>query len=95
MKKALIIRAEGDSMEPSLRSGDVMLVDMRRKKAAGHKIYVIRRDGELLAKRLQVQHDRSVLIISDNKVWETEVIPPSDSDTIDIVGEVVWVCRRL
>lgn len=89
-----IIRVEGDSMVPTLSHGDDIMVD---GGDGAHRlrdgIYVLRRDGVLLVKRLATSARGSVAIVSDNSVYPTEHdVPVAD---IDIVGRVLWTGRRL
>lgn len=90
-----IIRVEGDSMVPTLGHGDDIMVDAAdAADRLRDGIYVLRRDGLLLVKRLATSAVRGrVTIISDNPVY------PREADVsvaaITIVGRVVWAGRRL
>jgi phage repressor protein C with HTH and peptisase S24 domain len=90
-----VIQVEGDSMEPTLANGDDILVD--RGDAADRVrdgVYVLRVDGALLVKRLAVNPvARRVSIRSDNLAypdWDD-----CDPASIDLIGRVVWVGRKL
>lgn len=48
-----MIFAQGDSMMPTIEGGDSLLVDHARKEIYDGKIYCVRIDGQLYAKRLQ------------------------------------------
>jgi phage repressor protein C with HTH and peptisase S24 domain len=90
-----VIRVQGDSMRPTLSDGDDILVD--RSAAARPPrdgIYVLRRDGTLLVKRLAVGPAAGRLaILSDNPDYPNW--PDCDPADLDLVGRVVWVGRRL
>lgn len=89
-----IIRVEGDSMVPTLSHGDDIMVDgSDGADRLRDGIYVLRRDGVLLVKRLACSARGSVAIVSDNKVYPTERDVPVAE--IDIVGRVLWTGRRL
>lgn len=64
-----LIKVDGDSMEPTLLSGDLVLVDHSRITIAPQGgIYAISIDSEIMNKCLQVLHPQNKLrIISDNK----------------------------
>jgi phage repressor protein C with HTH and peptisase S24 domain len=89
-----LIRVDGDSMEPTLMDGDLVLVDRGRNfvdPAGG--IYAITIDDESAVKRLQPIFPSSRMrIISDNPVY-----PPieADPDQIRISGKVIWFGREL
>lgn len=87
-----LIHVEGDSMEPTLRAGDVILVDHRRSQPDREGIYVIRMDDTLLVKRLQLQPGGRITAISDNISYK-----PFDlalTDGLAVIGRVVWAGRR-
>ena len=91
--KMSLIRVYGDSMEPSLESGDLVLVDRGRNyvDAAGG-IYAVALDNEIMIKRIQVGPEKRIRIISDNEKYETIEADPED---ITINGKVVWYGREL
>ncbi len=88
--KVLTLLASGDSMEPSIRAGDVLMVDRAQQRLVKDAIYIIRQNNLLYVKRVQRLYDGSVRISSDNKAYAEEVIPRTDLDCLEIVGRVVW-----
>ncbi len=90
-----LIRVEGDSMVPTLRDGDDIMVDSGdAADRLRDGIYVLRRDEMLLVKRLACALATGcVAIISDNPAYPTESsIPVAE---LDIVGRVLWTGRRV
>lgn len=86
------IRVEGDSMAPTLADGDDILVDRAAPLRDG--IYVLRIDDALNVKRVAVNPvPGRVAISSDNPAYPSW--PDCDLSTIDVIGRVVWVGRRL
>lgn len=94
-KKIALVTVMGDSMEPTLREGDLVLLDQRDRSMKNDAIYVVRRDEDLVAKRLQRGFDGSVTIKNDNAAYEDIKIPLEQADQLSIVGRVVWSGRRL
>ena len=84
--------AKGDSMEPSINDGDMLLIDTNQRGLGQDDIYVIRSDDALMVKRLQRGFDNKVLIISDNPRYKEQSIPTQD---LDIIGRVVWIGHTL
>ena len=86
-----VIEVEGDSMEPTLRDGDEILVDRTpRQLRAG--IHVIRLDDVLLVKRLETGPGGTLRVISDNAAYPRMERAAQD---IEVVGRVVWKGGRL
>lgn len=85
----------GDSMVPALSDGDEILVE-RIDGQIGHRpragIYVIRREGMLLVKRLDYLREGRVTVISDNRAY-----PPEDAaiDEVEVIARVVWKGGRV
>lgn len=84
----------GDSMEPTLRSGDTVLIDTLIQSPREDAIYVLRYDGVLQAKRLRVDPvNRLVSIISENPLYPPLInVNPAD---IHVAGRVIWIGRRV
>lgn len=92
-----LIYVEGDSMEPDLRAGDIILIDHTDTSARREGIYVIRMDGALLVKQLQRLPGSTVKVISRNPAYEPFTVTASeieDTSSFAVVGRVVWACRR-
>lgn len=91
-----LIRVSGDSMEPTLRAGDVILIDVRSCHPDREGIYIMRLDGMLLVKRLQALPGGKLKVSSDNAAFDSWTVSKTDvgSDLV-IVGRVVWSGRRL
>lgn len=81
---------QGDSMEPTLLRGDVVLVDPKNKNPQTGGLYAVNIAGSLAIRRLMPSVNESLIMICDNKVY------PSDTSSKDcIIGKVVWYARSL
>lgn len=92
-----LIYVEGDSMEPDLRAGDIILVDHTDTTARREGIYVIRMDDALLVKQLQRLPGGQIEVISRNPAYKPFTVDAStlnDPGDFVVVGRVVWACRR-
>lgn len=89
-----IIRVQGDSMEPTLMSGDIVLVDHGRNFIdPWGGIYALVSDSRIMIKRLQVlSHIGKIRVISDNQKYEPYVVSP---DQLVINGKVIWFGREI
>ena len=90
-----LISVIGDSMEPTLSEGDVVLLDMTTKGVMDGSIYALQLNGGLLVKRIQRKLDGSIVVKPDNPRYDTEIISEDSADLLKIIGRVVWVGRRL
>jgi len=90
-----IIRVEGDSMAPTLSSGDDILVDLADgPERLRDGIYVLRVDGTLLVKRLAIHPvGRRVTVQSDNPAYGD--LPDCGLDEIECIGRVIWTGRKI
>lgn len=81
-----IVKAVGDSMQPTINDGDFVFVDISSQSMGSDGIYVLSGETGLSVKRLQNDYNGNVTIISDNKLYNARPIPMSD---IHILGRVV------
>ena len=79
------IRASGDSMEPTIKDGDVIFVEPFVGDFANNRVYIIKRQDDVFVKRLKKEGD-AFEIISDNP----DYLPCKlKNDEIQIIGKVV------
>lgn len=94
-KNLVLISAIGDSMEPTLRAGDLLLIDRSTAMVKQDAIYAFATNGELRVKRMQLKIDGSVVVKSDNPQYEAEFLTSEQIASLRIVGRVVWSGRRM
>ncbi len=89
-----LIKVQGDSMEPTLSSGDLVLVNHSRTVVLPQGgIYAIAIDDEIMIKRIQpLFHEKKLKIISDNSRYETIEVDPVQ---IRINGRAIWYGREI
>ena len=88
----ILVDAAGDSMEPTINDGDMVLVHTRiGDDFEDGKVYAIRYNDELRVKRLFHRHDGGIVIRSDNHGrFPDEPVPPDSLEHIEVLGSVVW-----
>lgn len=84
----------GDSMEPTLRQRDVILID-RSTTNVSDGVFVISLDGQLMVKRLQRQSSNQILVISDNSAYPSIVLQYDRINDLRVCGCVKWVGRTI
>ncbi|WOE81570.1 LexA family transcriptional regulator [Pseudomonas protegens] len=86
--------AKGYSMEPTIRDGDVVLIDEAQTEPRDRYIYaVLKPSGELTIKRLVQTMSGSWIICSDNedkRQYPNEVANNNEIRDLEIVGRIVW-----
>lgn len=79
------IRASGDSMEPTIKDGDVIFVEPFAGDFANNRVYIIKRQDDVFVKRLK-KEPTGYEIISDNP----DYLPYKLKDNeLTIIGRVV------
>ena len=95
-KNLVLVHSMGDSMEPTIRSGDLLLVDRSKAKMRGDGIYLINLDDGLMVKRVEWLLGGSVVIRGDNTAVSSEqILPATDLEKLHILGRVVWVGSKI
>ncbi|MBF0238920.1 MAG: helix-turn-helix transcriptional regulator [SAR324 cluster bacterium] len=90
-----LLTVQGDSMEPTIREGDLLLVDLHQNQVLRDGIYVVRMDDVLMAKRVQRGHNGQVHIISDNRAYKEFIIAKHETEAFQILGRVIWFGRQV
>lgn len=86
----------GESMEPTLRSGDLILVYTADSKMQYDAIYAFRMSGGLLVKRVQHVPGGTVVLRSDNSAYTAvELDPATMAEDFQVLGRVVWFGREI
>ena len=88
-----MIFASGDSMTPTIEGGDSLLIDLSKREVYDGRIYCVRIEGQLYAKRLQKIPPYQIKVISDNKEkydpFYVDFSKNLDYD-FEIIGEIRW-----
>lgn len=84
-----IITALGDSMEPEIRDGDAVFIDVTDRETLRDGIYLLVVDGEAYIKRVQKLIGKKIALLSTNKAYkDIEVNLDSDIE-IRVLGRVI------
>ena len=95
-QNAALLSVRGDSMEPTLSSGDWIMADTSDRDISTAGIFVIGIDGATMVKRLMRRSDGSVMVISDNQaLYPPEIITAAEADSFRVIGRVKWHARTL
>lgn len=101
-RELALVQVCGDSMEPTLKEGDLLLLDRRgftqpglSRHVRSDAVYVLLREDALVVKRLQFGFDGSVTIQSDNPAYGVQILSSDKLASLQVMGRVVWVGRRM
>lgn len=91
----VIIEVQGDSMEPTLRTGDRVMIDTKDRNPAQPGIFCLWDSDRTVVKRVEkvpASEPVTLRLKSDNPLHDTyEVL----AELVHIVGRVVWFARRM
>lgn len=89
----LVARGEGESMEPTLRDGDIVLIDTSQKEIRHQdRIWAVAFGDLGSIKRIRRMPGGSFLILSDNPAVQPQAAAEQD---MHVIGRVVWIGRKI
>ena len=86
LKNIEAINVSGDSMEPTFSYNDIVFINREKKDLGRGGIFTLRTEAGLFIKRIQKRIDGKIDIISDNDVYSTQTLDPSE---VEVIGRVV------
>lgn len=94
-KRARIIEVRGDSMEPTLWSGDRVMIDLGDRSLSQEGVFALW-DGDGVAvkrlERVRPSDPPTLRLISDNpRHRAVELL----AEEVNVIGRVVWVARKM
>ena len=81
------VRVSGNSMEPTLRDGDLAIVETCADLHPESEVYVLRVNDEVLIKRVS-RIGASLRIVSDNENYPSVTYGPEDDINIEMLARV-------
>jgi SOS-response transcriptional repressor LexA len=91
-KNSVLLDVMGDSMEPTLRNGDTILIDRSDREVHDGLIYLVGFQQQLLVKRL-FRDIAGLVLRSDNAAYRETLIPPEYMDDFTVFGRMRWMAR--
>jgi phage repressor protein C with HTH and peptisase S24 domain len=92
----VLMRVTGDSMEPEIRHGDMVLIDRGKTQIYGHALYAVGVNDEIYIKEVETLPGRRLVLRSLNSRYNPiEVDLREDlANSVRIIGRVLWWCRE-
>jgi phage repressor protein C with HTH and peptisase S24 domain len=85
-----LVLVVGDSMYPTFKPSDILLIDLSQKSFSGDGVYALNVNGVCSIKRIQFFISGSIRVSSDNGVYAPQEIRKGDLENIIVIGRVVW-----
>lgn len=89
------VYAHGDSMSPTIKDGEIVLIDTSATEIRSDYAYALRMDGELRIKRLTRRGPGTLLVRSDNPTFRDELVEVKDLADFEVLGRVLSVYNRV
>lgn len=92
----VLMKVHGDSMEPDICHGDMVLIDQGKIRIYGHAIYAVGVNEEIYVKQVETLPGSRMILRSLNERYAPiEVDLRGDmADSVRIIGKVIWWCRE-
>ena len=93
VERLKVVRGRGDSMEPTIRDGDTVLVDTSHRRIDDQdRIWAIAY-GELgMIRRIRVTPRGTWMLMPDNQVVRPDEVTDGEAA---VIGRVIWIGRRI
>ena len=85
------VRVEGDSMEPRIHSGELLVVD-RMAETKGGDIVIARVGCEFMVKRLHIEEDGDIRLLSENPLYVPILV--TEGMDFEVWGRVMYSIDR-
>ncbi|NDV27890.1 helix-turn-helix transcriptional regulator [Desulfovibrio sp. JC010] len=89
----VLMEVYGNSMEPELKEGDIVLLDQSRKDILAGGIYAVGVEDTVMVKRVE-KRPGQVVLHSDNKDYTPIHLGGDELENVRVLGQVVWVSRE-
>lgn len=90
-----VATAKGDSMEPTINNGALVLVDHTVATIEADGIFAFVIDDDLFVKRIQKLVSGGLIIKSDNNTYKDQEITDPELIRFTLCGKVLWVGNDL
>ncbi|MDY4480262.1 MAG: S24 family peptidase [[Pasteurella] aerogenes] len=87
-KDCAMFSVDGDSMYPTLKDGEEIVIDRSKKELREGRIFVLNHMGTMWVKRVRVNYD-SIELISDNNFYNPITITQDEAEQLNVIGQVV------
>lgn len=91
----VMMRVEGDSMQPEIMDGDVVLLDQNKKEIRAGRIFAVGFDDAIYLKRIDKLPGKIVLKSVNPEYPPVELdVREQNEDAFRVIGQVIWCGRE-
>ena len=87
-KDCAMFLVSGESMYPTLKDGEEIIVDRSKRELTEGKIFVLNHNGSMLVKKVQFTYG-GVELISDNPSYRPLKLDTEEAKSLVVIGQVV------
>lgn len=89
----VLMQVVGNSMEPEIREGDMVLIDQSRTEVYSGGIYAVGVEDTVMVKRIEKLP--GVLVLrSDNQDYSPIHLSGDELNNVRLIGKVLWASRE-
>ncbi|WP_018125993.1 LexA family transcriptional regulator [Desulfovibrio oxyclinae] len=92
-RKMVLMEVVGNSMEPELKEGDLVLLDQDKTEILAGGLYAVGVEDTVMVKRVE-RLPRTLVLHSDNKDYSPVKLTGEELDNVRVIGRVLWVARE-
>lgn len=85
----IALNVVGDSMEPTLLDRELILCDTDNTTLSKGGIFVVSTHAGLFVKRVAMRVDGSLELLSDNKIYNSEILDNDALQSVRLIGKVM------
>lgn len=91
----VLMEVSGDSMEPDICDGDMVLIDQSKNQVIAGGIFAVGVEETIMVKQLDMEPG-TLVIRSKNKRYQDIKIPRGSdlAENVRVIGRVIWWCRE-
>ncbi|QGY38794.1 transcriptional regulator [Pseudodesulfovibrio cashew] len=89
----VLMEVVGNSMEPEIKEGDMVLIDESRTQVLSGSIYAVGVEDTVMVKRVE-RLPGTLVLRSDNLDYSPIHLSGDELDNVRVIGKVLWASRE-
>lgn len=86
--QAIVIKMNGPAMEPTIRSGEYLIVDLGQQHPLTDEVVLVELNQEVYVRRIERQPEQLILY-ADNPVYTPIILPVKRTNVLKILGKII------